>query len=310
MDNKGKVWMWIAIVAIIVVIILLVYPYFMGDKEEPVPEEIVEDDTSKPENPDEQEPIDTEYTQKDLNEESVLALAWLQNSGEYSALCYQAFNVAKMAFDELSAANESEKKKAVVVDVDETVLDNSYFNVDLIGTENAYSDELWNEWVEKESATAVPGAVEFLEYVAENGGEVFYVTNRKQKDDIDLSEATINNLKEIGFPNVDETHLMLRTAESSKEARRQVIEENYEIVLLVGDNLNDFSEMFNISGSDMRKKKVEENKLDFGKKFIVLPNPVYGDWEGNLGDDYFKMSPEEKSQTRLKSLTNIKGTSY
>lgn len=309
MEDKSKVWMWIAIVAIIVIIILLVYPYFTGNNNETKePEKVTEE--PKEEKPQEQKPIDTKFTQKDLNEESVLALSWFQNSGEYKALCYQAYNAAKMAYDELSVSSDSDKKKAVVVDVDETVLDNSYFNSDLVGTENAYSDKLWVDWINKESATAVPGALEFLKYVNEKGGEVFYVTNRKEKGDISLTEPTSNNLKELGFPNVDEAHMMLRTAESSKEARRKKILENYEIVLFVGDNLSDFSEDFEVKGNDARSKKVAEEKDQFGKRYIVIPNPIYGDWEGNLADDYFGKSPEEKSQTRLKSLTNIKGLAY
>ena len=93
----------------------------------------------------------------------------------------------------------------------------------------------WAEWINEAKAEALPGAVEFLNYVVEKGADVFYVSNRKAK----LKEATMKNLKALGFPQVVDMHMLLREDTSDKEPRRQKVRENHRIVLLIGDNLND-----------------------------------------------------------------------
>ncbi|MEP0073990.1 MAG: 5'-nucleotidase, lipoprotein e(P4) family [Marinomonas sp.] len=237
---------------------------------------------------------DAEYSQKDLNEQSVLAATWMQASGEFKALSYQAFNLAKMQFDAYSDSYTGSKKIAVVVDADEAVIDNSAYQTWLIGKDFGYSSKTWAEWMDASEAKAMPGAKDFLNYVANNGGEVFYVTNRK----IVGLEGTRKNLIELGFPNVDDAHLMLRTSTSNKEPRREIISEYYDIALFVGDNLNDFSSDFRVETIEESLAAVEKNKDLFGTKFIVLPNPSYGDWEGKVYKGNWGASPAEKSQMR------------
>ncbi|MFT6927994.1 MAG: 5'-nucleotidase (lipoprotein e(P4) family) [Psychromonas sp.] len=114
--------------------------------------------------------------------------------------------------------DKKDGEKAIVVDVDETIIDNSPFNAGLIGKDYGYSNDTWKAWGEDESATAIPGAVDFLNYVVETEGDVFYVTNRKSipAKNIDLKEATMENLKALGFPQIDDKHMMLRTDSSQK----------------------------------------------------------------------------------------------
>lgn len=241
---------------------------------------------------------DAEYSQKDLNEQSVLAATWMQASGEFKALSYQAFNLAKMQFDAYSDSYTGSKKIAVVVDADEAVIDNSAYQTWLIDKDFGYSSKTWAEWMDASEAKAMPGAKDFLNYVANNGGEVFYVTNRK----IVGLEGTRKNLIELGFPNVDDAHLMLRTSTSNKEPRREIIAEHYDIALFVGDNLNDFSSDFRVETLEESHAAVEKNKDLFGTKFIVLPNPSYGDWEGKVYKGNWGASPAEKSQMRKNVL--------
>ena len=237
---------------------------------------------------------DAEYSQKDLNEQSVLAATWMQASGEFKALSYQAFNLAKMQFDTFSDSYTGSKKIAVVVDADEAVIDNSAYQTWLIDKDFGYSSKTWAKWMDASEAKAMPGAKDFLNYVANNGGEVFYVTNRK----IVGLEGTRKNLIELGFPNVDDAHLMLRTSTSNKEPRREIIAEHYDIALFVGDNLNDFSSDFHVETIEESHAAVEKNKDLFGTKFIVLPNPSYGDWEGKVYKGNWGATPAEKSQMR------------
>lgn len=112
-----------------------------------------------------------EITNAQLNEQSVLAINWVQQSGEYQALTYQAFNIAKIVFDQAKAKRV--KQPAVIVDIDETILDNSAYQGGLIGTNSGFESSTWNKWVAAAKAKAVPGAVKFVNYVNNNGGTVF-----------------------------------------------------------------------------------------------------------------------------------------
>ena len=117
-----------------------------------------------------------------------------------------------------------------------------------------------------------------------------------------FKEATMMNLKALGFPQVVGTHLLLREETSDKEPRRQKVRENHRIVLLIGDNLNDFDSIFRKKGIDERLAAVDTVREEFGRKFIVLPNPMYGEWEGAVYNYNWKMSPKEKSEVRKSSL--------
>lgn len=244
-----------------------------------------------------------QFTTQDLNNESVLALSWVQNSAEFTALSYQAFNIAKLRWD----MDKQDGKKAIIVDVDETIIDNSPFNAGLIGKDYGYSGETWKAWSEDKSATAIPGAVAFLNYVVETGGDVFYVTNRKSmpEKNMDLKKSTMENLKALGFPQIDDKHMMLRTGTSKKQERRDSITKmGYKIVLLMGDALADFDVVFDADTMSERNKGVEDHKANFGDKFIVLPNPIYGAWEAAVygGGKWYKKSSQEKSEIRINTL--------
>lgn len=246
------------------------------------------------------------FTTNDLNQESVLALTWVQNSAEFKALSYQAFNIAKLRWDMDKAGG----KRAVVVDVDETIIDNSPFNAGLLDKDYGYNDDVWKEWANAKSATAIPGAVEFLNYVVKTGGDVFYVTNRKSMPakKIDLKAVTMENLKALGFPQIDDKHMMLRTDTSKKQPRRDsVTEMGYRTVLFMGDNLADFDVAFDGGTMPERDSGVEANKASFGDKFIMLPNPIYGNWEGAVygGGKWYKNTSEQRSTLRKEKLTKF-----
>ncbi|WDV46660.1 5'-nucleotidase, lipoprotein e(P4) family [Clostridiaceae bacterium M8S5] len=247
-------------------------------------------------------PKTPEYTTKDLNEQLVMATLWMQKSSEFRALSYQAFNMAKLTIDnKLSNATKSPKyakKQAIVVDADETVIDNTPYQAYLIGNNFGYSSSTWNKWVDAQKAQAMPGAKEFLSYCKEKGVEVFYITNRKMVG----YQATVNNLKELGFPNVDEKHMLLRTDSSDKEERRKKVKDEYNILLYMGDNLNDFSSEFGKKTVEERFSVTDSNKDKFGIDWIVLPNPTYGEWDGAIINYNWGIKAPEKDKTRKDSL--------
>ena len=238
------------------------------------------------------------YSTRDLNEQLVMATLWMQSSAEYRALSYQAFNVAAMNLDSFLAAYTGSKPVAIIVDADETVIDNSAYQAWLIGQDFGYSSKTWTPWMEAAEATAMPGAKEFLNYAAAKGVEVFYVTNRKMVG----YEGTKENLMALGFPNVDEKHLLLRTDSSDKQARRDMVTKDYEVALLMGDNLNDFTSNFSKKTVDERFVETDKVKDQWGTRFIVLPNPTYGEWEGAVIEGNWGASAAEKDQMRKSYL--------
>jgi len=239
-----------------------------------------------------------EYTTRDLNEQLVMATLWMQTSAEFRALCYQSFNLARMNLNMFLDAYKGTKKVAVIVDADETLIDNSAYEAFLIGNDFGYSSKTWTPWMAAAQATAIPGAGEFLNYAKEKGVEIFYVTNRKMVG----YEGTEKNLKALGFPDVDKEHLLLRTDTSDKQPRRDIVTKDHEVALLMGDNLNDFLSVFRRKSIADRFAEVDKIKDMWGKKFIVLPNPTYGEWEGAVYKGNWGASAAEKDKMRKDHL--------
>lgn len=231
------------------------------------------------------------------HEHLTMATLYQQTAAEYRALCYQAFNIAKIRVDESSKMLGGMKQKAIVVDVDETVLDNSPFEAHCI-LENVGYPNGWDEWMNKSNAIPVPGALELLQYAKTKDIDVFYITNRKEM----YREQTLKNLKELNFPNATDDHLMLKTESSSKKIRRDKVLETHNIIFLIGDNLNDFSEVFEKINIEERFKITNKLQSEFGQKFIVLPNAMYGEWEGALYNYDYGQSDLQKSELRHKFL--------
>jgi 5'-nucleotidase (lipoprotein e(P4) family) len=241
-----------------------------------------------------------EYDTKALNEQLVMSTLWTQVSGEYKALSYQAFNMAKLQLDAYLAEYNGSKKVAIVVDADEAVLDNSAYEAWLIGRNEGYSSTTWAQWMDAAEAKAMPGAVEFLQYADSKGVAVFYITNRKESG----RAGTVKNMQELAFPQVTDSQLLMKSDTSNKEPRREQVTQSHDIALLVGDNLNDFSADFRVETFEETTAAVEKNKDLFGSKFIVLPNPSYGDWEGKVYENNWKASAAEKDQMRKAHLTS------
>lgn len=225
------------------------------------------------------------------------AVLWQQTSGEYRALAYQAYNFARLSLKEALWEHTNGKPSCIIVDADETVLDNSSFQGHEIKKGVSFEPSDWTKWTSLAAADTVPGALSFLKFAAEKNVETFYITNRDEAD----YDATLKNLQKFGFPNADAEHLLVKTTKSSdKEPRRQKILERYNVLLLCGDNLSDFSNVFYREGKDT-KQQVDAARHLFGKRFILLPNPMYGDWEKPLykGEN---LTEAEKAKQRLQRL--------
>ncbi|GER74213.1 5'-nucleotidase, lipoprotein e(P4) family [Weizmannia acidilactici] len=215
-------------------------------------------------------------TAKQKDEQSKWGLAWYRTSGEAKALYYQGYNIGKKRIDE-SLRTHVKKKRAIVLDLDETVLDNGPYLTYMVEKGISFGDG-WGDWVKKEEAKPLPGALSFLKYADQKGIDIYYISNRSEK----YLAATLKNLKKEGIPQAVPSHVLLRKETDSKETRRQTVEKNHELIALFGDNLGDFAKAFDGKGNKARNQEAVRFRSEFGNKFIVFPNPVYGDWDNDL----------------------------
>lgn len=225
-----------------------------------------------------------------VNDGKVWAALYQQRAAEYRALCFQAYNTARLKLD-AAIKHRSKKPYAVVTDIDETLLDNSPYDAERAINNREFDSKTWKQWTAKAKCDTVPGAPSFFKYAASKGVEVFYVTNR----DEDERPGTVKNLQLYNLPDVDSVHLIFKSKASSKEARRQRVLQKHNVVLLCGDNLPDFDALYDDHPSETsRQAATEQLKKQFGSRYIIIPNPSYGDFEGALFNFNYKLSAAQK----------------
>jgi acid phosphatase len=254
------------------------------------------------------------FAQESVPQNDLLnATLWVSNAVEYKANTIAMYQLATMRLDEAladkswTAATEQsgdyqDLPPAIILDVDETVIDNGGYESWLIAAGKSYSSKSYAEWVKAEDAKAIPGAVEFTKYADSKGVKVFYVTNRKA----DQEEATRKNMEALGFPmggNVD-TFLMQNEKEDwtgAKGTRRAFVAKDYRVLMLLGDNYGDFSD--DAGGSEAeRAASLQKNMAHVGHDWIFIANPEYGSFESAaFGGDWSK-SPDERRQLKIDAL--------
>ncbi|UII28003.1 5'-nucleotidase, lipoprotein e(P4) family [Fulvivirga maritima] len=236
--------------------------------------------------------------EKQLSEHLTNSVLWYQQSAEMTACYLQAYQYAEYLLSKKLDTMEFQKPPAVVLDIDETVLDNSPYEAKLIEEGKTYNSETWKNWTDEVRAEVLPGAKDFLVYAQEHGVEVFYISNRKQTE----LESTIQNLTMLDLPNADQNHILLKSSTRDKTERRQKVASDYHIILFIGDNLTDYSQLYADRGNDMGKNILLKNKEELLHNFIILPNPMYGEWEGSIYGNNYGISSEEKIIRRKKAL--------
>ncbi len=240
----------------------------------------------------------------------LLATLWMQRSVEYKANALSVYALAKIRLDEALAdknwtAAPIEQKgayqalpPAVILDIDETVLDNSLYEVWLMKNDQSFSTQSWNAFVATQTSLPIPGAVEFAKYADSKGVKVFYITNRG----VEVEADTRQNMDRYGFPmggNVD-TFLMQGEKPdwaSAKGTRRTVITTGYRVLLNIGDNFGDFDDSYRSSEND-RLKAFEANRERWGREWLMLANPSYGSFESATFGHDFKKSREEQRKAK------------
>ena len=225
--------------------------------------------------------------------ENMMATNWYQTSGEARALYLQGYNVATQRLKEYLKTPHT-KPYSIVLDLDETVLDNSPYQAENIILGRGYDSKSWDEWVNMKKAKAVPGAKEFLQFADKNGVKIYYISDRTESQ----LEATIENLRAEGIPVQANDSVLLKNKDdkSGKVNRREYVKNHTQLIMLFGDNLSDF-DLFSSKSIDERNAKVEELSKEFGDRFIIFPNPLYGAFETAIYGGKF---PQAKEKLEIK----------
>ncbi|HKR65841.1 MAG TPA: HAD family acid phosphatase [Thermoanaerobaculia bacterium] len=241
----------------------------------------------------------------------VNAVVWAQSSAEHDAATLGIYANARRALDAALAdptwvgaaeetSNDPSQPPAIVLDLDETAIDNSPFEAGSIKAGKTYDDAIWKEWAASGAALAIPGAPEFLAYAKSRGVTPFYVTNRDKEEE----PGVRHNLETLGYPlTTDRDNLLLRGEQadwtSDKTSRRAFVASSYRILLLLGDDLNDFTNAREKTVAE-RDAIVAERRDWWGTRWFMIPNPMYGSWEraliGTTG------TPCEQVQRKIEAL--------
>lgn len=248
-------------------------------------------------------------------DENLNGVLWMQYSPEYRAISQQTYSTALSVLPQAlkdstwTAATEQTGSfdslpPAIIVDVDETVLDNSPFQAELVTRGIGFDRDLWKKWCSMSKATAIPGALEFLQKAKEGGVEIFYVTNR----DHSLEKVTRENLKKQGFPLSEKVDTIFTKNEqpdwsSNKTSRRAFIAQKYRIIMLCGDNFGDFLGIDDKS-QDERIALYEQYTAFWGTKWFMLANPTYGSWLRGVSD-VRKGKKETMREKKYRALITI-----
>lgn len=243
------------------------------------------------------------------------ALLWVQSSAEYKAACLGTYAAARAALDralddpDASAAIEQEshprgKPPAVVLDLDDTVFDDSPYFAWLLRTGGEYGAQSFGDFVDERGAEPVPGAIDYIRHAQGRGVAVFFVSNRSVK----LEPATRDSLAAYGvlLDAKGEDSVLLKRERRDwnmpKGSRRAFIAERYRIVQIVGDSLGDFVDDFGVTAAQ-RAQTTMNHANYWGTKWIMLPNPVYGSWENAAYDYDVRLDEDGRRAEKLRALS-------
>lgn len=251
-------------------------------------------------------------------DDNLNAVAWTQTALEHDLIYQETFRSAQSQlltalkdkkWDALPSDDRTTPyknlKPAVILDIDETVLDNSPYQARLIRKGGEFNEADWAAWCKEERARALPGAVAFTQFAAKHGVAVFYISNRAQ----DLDTATLDNLRKVGLPvSGPDAFLGLGTilrgcdqAGTEKNCRRQLIGQHYRVLMQFGDQLGDFVTV--LSNTPAGRAQAMAPYADWiGSRWFVLPNPTYGSWEPALFNNEWNAPREQRREQKIQAL--------
>ena len=206
------------------------------------------------------------------------AIRWARTAAEHRALFLEVYAMATSRV-EAEAATRAPGSWGVVLDADETVIDNSTYQLEQARLGRPFEAASWHAWTARREAVPLPGAAAFLARVRALGGRIAIVTNRAVSECPD-TEAVFR------AHALDYDALLCKpdAGPSDKNPRFEAIAHGttgtglppLDVVAFVGDNINDFPGL-----SQAIRRRDDAAFAEFGRRFFVLPNAMYGSWERN-----------------------------
>lgn len=265
-----------------------------------------------------------------LDSAGVYDKLWVQTSADYRAHCLQTYGWATRSLREraslegcrdaqgrlVETTNVREIPLAVIMDLDDTVIDMSVYRTFLHEMGREFELETWNSFLDyqadhAEACRSVPGALEFIAEAEKLGYTVFFISNRTEL----TRPQTIRVLEKLGVntKNLDKRMMLdagaeedarqaralmarlgvaetsvegqaLLRAQSRKERRRVQVSLDYRPVAFIGDDLGDFLSFVPEAGASPEKilqaryQAVADERERLGRQYFILPNPMYGNW--------------------------------
>ncbi len=239
------------------------------------------------------------------NNQYIAAVAWKQTAAEYRALYYQGYSLAKKQVQKAIANRKAgDRPLAVVTDLDDTVLlPLRYWGTLVKQRKDFFDDNIWDEWIPENQMVLAPGAADFFKFCQENQIEVFYVTSRNQGEK--TYDYAMQHIKLAKLPNADTDHLTVLRETSNKQKPQSKIAETHDIIVFLGDNLNDFSRKFYTKDVDERLAKMEEEKDQYGNRYIVFPNPTDGHWIKAIFGDSEPPANDKNREIFMKAASRL-----
>lgn len=221
----------------------------------------------------------------DIRKETYVNGVIYQESAEVKALQKQAYTLATMQLDRITAEKkDSIKPLAIISDIDQTIMDDTNYQAERLLSSEKWDNGPWDGYykaIATEANVALPGAVEFFNYAKSKGISIFYITNR----DHDTVDLTVAELEHAGLPFADPNHVLVmdESGSSNKDSRRESILKNYDVIMYLGDNIGDFTSDFKREYGAIKRTEMAtapEYIDNWGTIWIILPNSTYGDYVG------------------------------
>lgn len=259
------------------------------------------------------------FASQAASHDNMNATLWYQTSAEFKASAIQTYQTAALQLPHAIAdknwtalpnqtSNYQQLPLAIIVDIDETILDNSPTAAQAVLLNSGYDPKRWDQWVAMASAKAVPGAVAFVNKAEGAGVKVLYISNRECEKRIGSNDScpqkadTLRNLKTVGIEKIDASQIWLKSEQkgwsSEKESRRLLAAKDFRILMSIGDDFGDFlpDVKKNIT-PEQRSALVDQYQNYWGAKWFVLANPTYGSWQTILkqpNSQYLQSVPDTK----------------
>ena len=246
------------------------------------------------------------------------AVAWMQTSVEFRLIAGQTWRSALVQLDRAikapawDALTKEDRAKpatglppAIIVDVDETVLDNTPYQARLVRDGKSFDEATFGAWAREVAAKPVPGALEFARAANARGVTIYYISNRAAV----LAGPTVDNLRKAGFPIKDAgQYLGLGTVVDGcvgqgpdKGCRRQLVGRTHRVLMQFGDQIGDVVSIAS-NTPEGREQAVRPYLGWVGERWFMLPNPTYGSWEQALFNNDASQPAGARRQQKLNSL--------